>query len=228
MSPTSRRRAAVTALAALAAAVPALVAAAPAGAVAPALSGESGYAATAGRFTSVAATWVQPAAPCSDGAGTVAHWVGLDGIDDANLEQIGSVADCTGGAVAYHAFYENYPASPVYFNDVVGAGDRLTASVATDGNGAFTSMLADTTRGWTRTVHKQLAPGEPSSAEVMTDFATAAGPASKAHVVSFTGATVNGQPLGSFSPQPYQAPGTTTSPLTGGTAFTVRWGAAAE
>ena len=37
------------------------------------------------------------------------HWVGLDGLGSATVEQVGIEADCTGSTPRYYAWYEMYP-----------------------------------------------------------------------------------------------------------------------
>ena len=51
----------------------------------------SGYAdsSTAGAFTAVSGTWRQPATACSPEQRLTAYWVGLDGVDNATVEQLG-------------------------------------------------------------------------------------------------------------------------------------------
>ena len=50
----------------------------------------SGYAATTGTYTSVSASWTQPAGTCSRGDQYAAFWVGLDGYTSSSVEQTGS------------------------------------------------------------------------------------------------------------------------------------------
>jgi hypothetical protein len=55
--------------------------------------------------------------------------------------------DCSAGSPSYQAWYEMYPASPVYYNDPVSAGDSFSASVTTDGGGNYTLTISDDTQG---------------------------------------------------------------------------------
>ena len=69
----------------------------------------SGYAATTGTYTSVSASWTQPAGTCSRGDQYAAFWVGLDGYSSSSVEQTGSEVDCVGWTAQYYAWYEMYP-----------------------------------------------------------------------------------------------------------------------
>ena len=113
----------------------------------------SGYAVTGGPFTSVSASWVQPAVTCPvNKAQQAAFWVGLDGFTstDPTVEQIGTDSDCvkttkkvTGGP-SYYAWYELYPAGlvPLPSADTVTPGDTISASVSGSGI-SYTVALAD-------------------------------------------------------------------------------------
>ncbi len=56
------------------------------------------------------------------------HWVGLDGLGSATVEQVGIEADCAGPTPRYYAWYEMYP-KPVSSAFTVHAGDAVQASV---------------------------------------------------------------------------------------------------
>ena len=216
-------------LAAWAAAPAPALAAAPHGAPAVGESGESGYVATGGRYTSVSAAWTQPQLACSTGASNSAsYWVGLDGATDQTVEQAGTSSQCSGGTVSMYAWYELYPAFPVTFSNPVRAGDAMRASVTTDGSGSFTLTVVDATAGWTASAKKTLAGAGLSSAEVLTDVPSA-GPSSpvtgSSLIAAFTSATANGASLALADPQVQQAPGTVVSPITSAGNFTVSWAA---
>ena len=191
----------------------------------------AGYAATGAKFTSVSASWVQPAADCTAADTWSSFWVGLDGDGSDSVEQNGSSADCTSGSPSYTAWYEMYPAYPVAFADPVQAGDQFTARVDTDAQGTFTLALADTTQGWSHTLTKRLRGARRASAEVIAEApSTLTGPLPLTDFgrVTFTGATANGRPIGEFAPDDITmaTPDTTlasTSALTGGNAFSVTW-----
>ena len=87
-------------------------------------------------FTSVTATWKQPAVDCSQtGAGSSsAFWVGLGGYASSSqaLEQIGTSADCDSqtGKPTYYAWYELVPnPSNTVKTLKIMPGDLITTSV---------------------------------------------------------------------------------------------------
>ena len=63
----------------------------------------SGYAGTTGTYTSVTASWIQPAGHCTGGDQYAAFWVGLDGYSSSTVEQTGSEVDCIGRTAQYYA-----------------------------------------------------------------------------------------------------------------------------
>src|SRR6201993_251117 len=94
----------------------------------------SGYAVTGSRFTSVSSSWTEPTATCSAPAYS-SFWGGLDGDTPNTVEQLGTDADCSGKTPEYYAWYEMYPKYPVNLSNTVRPGDKLTASVTTNGSG---------------------------------------------------------------------------------------------
>ncbi|MCX4750652.1 G1 family endopeptidase [Kitasatospora sp. NBC_01287] len=191
----------------------------------------SGYSATGSKFTSVSASWVQPAASCNGDDTYSSFWVGLDGDGSNSVEQTGSEVDCSGGSPQYYSWYEMYPAYPVNFSNTVRPGDHFTASVTESGSGAFVLKLSDTTQGWSKTENKTLKNAALASAEVIAEApsdSSGALPLTNFGKINFTSATANGQPIGNFSPdQITMASGGTTlastSALSGGNAFSVTW-----
>ncbi|MCL2729812.1 MAG: G1 family endopeptidase [Actinomycetia bacterium] len=203
----------LTRVATVAVAVAALAASAvPAGAAAaPALSFRplhyningynwGGYAATGSGFTPVSAAWTEANATCNSTNDLYAPWVGIDGYGSSTVEQTGVATDCSSGKPVHQAWYEMYPASPVYLSlssYPVSAGDQISASVTYAGSNKYTLKLADSTRGWTYTTSKSLS-AQRTSAEVIIESPTGAYP--NFGTLNFTSATVNGSSLGSFGP----------------------------
>ena len=167
----------------------------------------SGWDATAGSYTSVAASWTVPAVTCTTAETSYsADWVGLDGDGSEAVEQIGTSSDCDSGTPAYSAWYEFYPSVSVDVPNPVQAGDKITASVtAVAHSDDFTVMLTDTTAKWT--VHKTEASPEGSgaSAEIIAEAPSGSEqgnsvlPLADFKKVTFTGATINGAGIGSVS-----------------------------
>jgi hypothetical protein len=157
----------------------------------------SGYVATGSGFTSASVSWTEPSVSCNSSNDLMAPWVGIDGYGSQSVEQTGVQTDCSSGSPTYSAWYEMYPASPVYYNDPVSAGDQINSSATTDGNGNYTLTLTDTTQGWTETTPASYN-GANASAEAIIESPTAAYP--NFGSVNFTNFQINGQDPSSFSP----------------------------
>ncbi len=184
-------------------------------------SGWAGYVATGGTYTSVSASWTVPTVVCTGSGQWVSLWAGLDGYGSSTVEQTGTEAVCSGGAVSYYGWYEMYPAAPVAYGDAVSPGDRMTASVTSDGSGAFTLTLTDATKGWNRTTDASSASAPSASAEVVAEASPVG---TGGHSVRFTAASVDGEALAAADPQAQASPGMTVSPIgTSGRDFTVTW-----
>ncbi|MGH3196819.1 MAG: G1 family glutamic endopeptidase [Streptosporangiaceae bacterium] len=161
----------------------------------------SGYAATTGTYTSVSASWTQPAGSCRRGDQYAAFWVGLDGYTSSSVEQTGSEVDCVGRTAEYYAWYEMYPGPSENYSNTVRAGDHFNASVTYESNNKFSLFIADTTRGWSHTTTASLAGAARSSAEVIVEApcCTANGgilPLTDFKTVSLTSSMANGSALG--------------------------------
>ncbi len=185
-----------------------------------------GMAATGSGFSSVSATWTEPNASCNSSNDLYAPWVGIDGYGSSSVEQTGVATDCSSGSPQDEPWYEMYPAAPVYLNTSqypVSAGDSITASVQNTSGSSYKLTLSDNTKGWTFTTTQSLSAPR-SSAEVIIESPTGAYP--NFGSIQFTNCTVNGSPLGSFSPTALDpsANGVTeahTNPLSGGTNFSM-------
>ena len=115
----------------------------------------SGYAVAADsgvRIRFVSVNFTIPSLNCansplgSSGSAYAGHWAGLDGFNDATVEQTGVDAFCdSSGTPAYYAWYEMYPLAPVAFTGV-SPGDAIHVSVFFDGS-AYNLVLTDLTTG---------------------------------------------------------------------------------
>jgi Peptidase A4 family len=165
----------------------------------------SGYAVTGGTFRTVSANWTQPAVNCSvTPTGWSSFWVGLDGDTSNTVEQTGTEADCSNGHAVYSGWYEMYPKFPKTYGTPVGAGDRISASVTTTGNGNFTLTLTNNSRGWTQRTSARLKSARLASAEVIAEAPSSSGgvlPLADFGTVGFSGSTVNGTTLTSSTPR---------------------------
>jgi peptidase A4-like protein len=162
----------------------------------------SGYAVTGSRFTSVSAAWTEPTVSCS-GTAYSSFWVGLDGDTSNTVEQTGTDADCSGSTPQYYAWYEMYPKFPVNLSGTVRPGDKMTASVTTNGSGSFTLTISDTTQGWTNNTTARLKSAKLASAEVIAEAPSSSGgvlPLANFGSVGFSNAKANGALLTSSTP----------------------------
>jgi len=112
----------------------------------------AGYAAYGGGqpFTTVTASWVQPAVTCPGRDQYASFWVGLDGYapGSVTVEQIGTSSDCLGkGQPSHYAWYEMFPAPPVTIPSVpIRPGDSIRGRVTANGIG-FALSIANLTTG---------------------------------------------------------------------------------
>jgi Peptidase A4 family len=172
----------------------------------------SGYAGTTGTYTSVTASWTQPAGTCSSGDQYAAFWVGLDGYSSDTVEQTGSEVDCVGRTAEYYAWYEAYPAASKNYSNTVKAGDQFTATVSLVTGSEFSLYIDDITEGWHQTTDVTVNGAKRSSAEVIAEapcctFTGGILPLTDFGTVSFTGSVVT--PTSGSSEAIGSAPGVT-------------------
>jgi hypothetical protein len=117
----------------------------------------SGYAAATnlsnpatGSVTAVSGSWVVPTVTGPrHGTYYSAAWVGIDGLSDQTVEQIGTEQDVSNGKAQYDAWWEMYSSGrgmpeQVISGFTVKPGDSITASVKYVGSGNFTLTINDT------------------------------------------------------------------------------------
>lgn len=192
----------------------------------------AGWDNTGGTYTSVSASWVQPAITCAKHETSYASfWIGLDGDGSNSVEQTGSEGDCVHGSPVYYSWYEFYPAYPVNYSNTVRPGDHFSSTVSYSG-GRYTLVLTDSTQGWSHTTTGSAPSGLNKSAEVIAEAPSSNRgvlPLANFGTMSFTNATVNGAALGTVpTPQKITMTGrnytkAAVSNLTGNTAFSVTW-----
>jgi hypothetical protein len=151
-----------------------------------------------GSFTTATASWTEPTVTCRSSNDLFAPWVGIDGDGSSTVEQTGVETDCSSGHPVYSAWYEMYPAAPVYYNVSVGAGDHITATVTRTATNTYRLDLSDTTKGWTKTTTKSLT-SKHASAEAIIESPTDSYPTISGGI-KFTGVKFNGTNLASTSP----------------------------
>jgi hypothetical protein len=188
----------------------------------------AGYIAegTAREFTSASAAWVVPGVTCLSDADRYAPWVGIDGNGDNTVEQTGVETTCASGSPVSIAWYEMYPAAPVFLNtEPVSTGDAISGSVSYSASTKkFTITIRDVTKGWTKTVKKARKSAKRLSAEAVIEAPGSVKDYPSIPAVNFTDVLFNGQSLSTFDPVTSQsgnpvvyAPGS----ITNGTDFTI-------
>jgi hypothetical protein len=162
----------------------------------------SGYAVTGSTFTTATVSWTQDPITCTSGGGQtdMSPWVGIDGYSSSTVEQTGSSGDCNGTKPDYDGWYEMYPKNVVVINKPVQPNDQFTATVTHTSGTNYQLKLKDITEGWTNTVTKSLK-AKDNSAEAVMEMA--APHLSQFGTDPFTGFTVDGQPIGSYTSSPY-------------------------
>ena len=157
----------------------------------------TGRGATAGRFTSVSGSWVQPAATCTTSSRTYASfWVGLGGFTRTSkaLEQVGTEADCdSANRPSYAAWYELVPAGPVDVNLTIRPGETISATVTVIGK-SVTVTIRNLTRGKYFSKKLRMATPDLSSAEWIAEAPSScsAGDCRVLHLANFGTVTFSG------------------------------------
>jgi len=156
-----------------------------------------------GSFTTATASWTEPSVTCNSTNDLFAPWVGIDGDGSSTVEQTGVETDCSSGRPVYSAWYEMYPAAPVYYNVSVSAGDHITATVTRTATNTYRLDLSDTTKGWSKSTTKSLT-SKHASAEAIIESPTDSYP-SISGGITFTGVKFNGTNLASTNPSALNA-----------------------
>jgi hypothetical protein len=114
----------------------------------------SGYALdsskTGQKYTAVSGTWIVTKVQAVTKFRKVysSQWVGIGGLKDSTLIQLGTEADASNsGQTTYLAWYELIPAAPVTINITVHPGDSITAGVKLTGNQIWLFTMTDNTTG---------------------------------------------------------------------------------
>jgi Peptidase A4 family len=171
-----------------------------------------GYVAT-GQFQTITGSWTEPDVTCNTSNDLFAPWVGVDGYGSESVEQTGVQTDCSSGSPVYSAWYEMYPAGPVYWNDPVSAGDSFTGTVTDNGGGNYSIALTDNTKGWTENTQQSYA-GQDASAEAVIESPTQSYPSFSR--LDFSGITVDGQVFDNTNPQEFDSGQYTATALQNG------------
>jgi Peptidase A4 family len=128
----------------------------------------------------VAASFTLPSLNCknSPDGSFASFFVGLDGIGDSTVEQIGTTSECSGGAASYLAFYEMFPLAPVGFSGI-SPGDAISvAAYFNSVTNRWQLGLTDVTTGGTVATVQACPSGSACrnrSAEIITEAPSSAG-----------------------------------------------------
>ncbi len=173
----------------------------------------AGYTATTSGgngFTSISGGWTVPAitSGSSSGGSYSSIWVGIDGIGNNALEQLGTEGDYYGGAAHYDAWWEMIPAPETLIPSMsVAPGDRMFANVTYIGSGKFVLSITNLTTNTSFSTTQTNTSAPRSSAEWIAEATTVNGtiaPVADYGTVKFNDATasLNGgkpEPISSLS-----------------------------
>jgi hypothetical protein len=126
-------------------------------------------------FEEVKGSWVHPNIVCNRPASSAAFWLGLGGAkaDSEALEQVGTSADCSEGALVSHsAWYQLYPARPVELPLTIRPGDTIAARLAVRGR-TVTLALRNLTTGSSFSTERSMRSPETDSAEWIVEAPSA-------------------------------------------------------
>lgn len=132
----------------------------------------SGYAVVGREFRQARGSWIVPAVDCSvTPNASVSFWVGIDGWDNATVEQTGTDSDCNGGSPAYYAWYEFAPLAGITITSVaISPGDRMAAQIDYVGDSGFMVTIANQTTGAIFTTSAVVPGAQRTSAEWITEL----------------------------------------------------------
>lgn len=104
----------------------------------------AGLIETGTTFTGISSDWSVPTVEPSQSTQVSATWIGLDGASalDPTIIQIGTTQQTQSGENSYFAWYELYPAPPVYIGDVL-PGDHMEAGISQTSSGVWTIGIED-------------------------------------------------------------------------------------
>ena len=139
-----------------------------------------------GSVTAVSASWVVPSVTGPRrGTDYSAVWVGIDGLSDSTVEQIGTEQDVSNGTAHYDAWWEMYSSGKGQPEQVISGftikpGDSISASVKNTGSGNFVLTITDSTSNKTFTTTQntsktQSPTASQSSAEWIVEAPTVGG-----------------------------------------------------
>jgi hypothetical protein len=132
----------------------------------------SGYAVVGEGFQQARGSWIVPAVDCTvTPTASVSFWVGIDGWDNATVEQTGTDSDCDGGSPSYYAWYEFAPKAGVTITSVsVSPGDHMAAQVNYAGDSEFIVTITNQSTGASYTTSAAVPEAQRASAEWIAEL----------------------------------------------------------
>jgi Peptidase A4 family len=106
----------------------------------------SGHIFTGPAFTAVSGQWVVPTVQTSATGAYSATWLGIDGVNNTSLIQVGTAQDTSNGTTTYDDWYEILPANETLITTVA-PGDHIQASITEGSPGNWTIAITDITSG---------------------------------------------------------------------------------
>ena len=201
----------------------------------------SGYAdvtTTTNKFTAVSGKWTVPKLSCGSEDRIASSWVGLDGVNDGTVEQLGTVAQCFQSKAVHYSWYEMYPSGEVVVSEGVKGGDQISASVTRSGTSYTLKLTDSTTSGNNINVTKSCSSCKNDSAEWIIERPKLASTGT-VPLVNFSSTSISSGSetsggtkgkISSVSPHEYLMEDSTDtyylatpSSLSSGNAFTVTW-----
>ena len=107
----------------------------------------SGYGISGTGITAINASWVLPQIASSNTLTSDSTWVGIGGIANSDLIQIGTDAFTSGSQLNYQVFYETLPQPPVIVPLTVSAGNSVTASIFETSSNQWNLSIRNNTTG---------------------------------------------------------------------------------
>ena len=95
----------------------------------------------------VTGDWVVPAVNCDATDDDSSVWVGIDGLYNGYVEQVGTQQSCKGGVASYKTWWEMYPAPKQAMNLAVKPGDTVRGQVTYAGSGRFVLAVTNVSTG---------------------------------------------------------------------------------
>lgn len=117
------------------------------------------------KLTEVSGVWTVPAVTKTSSATYSSAWIGIDGVQNADLIQTGTEQDWVGGRAVYRAWWEILPAAETVIGSITPhPGDQMSADIRVKSGTSWTIKLTDMTTGKSFTIVKAYT-GPANSAE---------------------------------------------------------------